>query len=194
MLTTQANDVARRGVRPLRPVHRRGPRGFTLVELLVVIAIIGTLVGLLLPAVQAARETARRSTCTNNLKQLGLGIHNHVDAKGALPLTATAPPTATAAQITSGWNNKYTLLSAHAMILPFIEQQSVYSVMNPANDCNWHHDNAKFGKMRISTFLCPSADNSFNNAAGYGGNNYAWSTGSSTRSVDPRAGAMNGMP
>ena len=182
MLTSQANDAARRGVQPVSPVHPRGPKGFTLVELLVVIAIIGTLVGLLLPAVQAARETARRSSCSNNLKQLGLGIHNHFDAKGALPLTATAPPTATAAQITSGWNYNYVLLSAHAMILPFIEQQSVYSVMNPANDCNWHHDNAKFGKMRISTFLCPSADNSFNNAAGYGGNNYAWSTGSSTHS------------
>ena len=143
---------------------------------------------------QAARETARRSSCSNNLKQLGLGIHNHFDAKGALPLTATAPPTATAAQITSGWNYNYVLLSAHAMILPFIEQQSVYSVMNPANDCNWHHDNAKFGKMRISTFLCPSADNSFNNAAGYGGNNYAWSTGSSTHShFNGAPDSQNGM-
>ena len=160
MLTTQANDVASLGVRLVYPVHLRGPRGFTLVELLVVIAIIGTLVGLLLPAVQAARETARRSSCSNNLKQLGLGIHNHFDAKGALPLTATAPPTATAAQITSGWPHNYVLLSAHAMILPFIEQQSIYSVMDPAQSGSWHHDNARFGKVRVSTFLCPSADNS----------------------------------
>ena len=194
MLTTQANDVARRGVRLVRPVHLRGARGFTLVELLVVIAIIGTLVGLLLPAVQAARETARRSSCSNNLKQLGLGIHNHFDAKGALPLTATAPPTATAAQITSGWPHNYVLLSAHAMILPFIEQQSIYSVMDPAQGGSWHHDNARFGKVRVSTFLCPSADNSNANAASCPGNNYGWSTGSSTHSHFTGApDSQNGM-
>jgi prepilin-type N-terminal cleavage/methylation domain-containing protein len=59
--------------------------GFTLVELLVVIAIIGTLVGLLLPAVQAAREAARRSSCSNNLKQLGVALQNHADARRTLP-------------------------------------------------------------------------------------------------------------
>ena len=71
-------------------------RGFTLIELLVVIAIIAVLIALLLPAVQAAREAARRAKCVNNLKQLGIAIHNYCDANGAIPPTeATGFPTGT---------------------------------------------------------------------------------------------------
>ena len=194
MLTSRANAVVGHGGRAARHDRLRRAQGFTLVELLVVIAIIGTLVGLLLPAVQAARESARRSACTNNLKQLGMAMHNHVDAKGVLPLTATAPPGASDTQISTNWYLNYILLSAHCMILPFIEQQSVYNVMTPSQNGSWHHENASFGKARVPTFLCPSANNAFSNGAGYPGNNYAWSTGSSTHSHFTGApDSQNGM-
>ena len=100
-----------------RAYSSRTRAGFTLVELLVVIAIIGVLVALLLPAVQQAREAARRSSCMNNLRQLAIALHNHHDAKGTLPPGGTyyglccTPPTYTT------WTIE---------ILPFMEQQNIY--------------------------------------------------------------------
>ena len=84
---TLAKDEGKAGVShgKQRKAKSGKAAGFTLVELLVVIAIIGTLVGLLLPAVQAAREAARRNSCANNLKQIGLALHNYHDAKKAFP-------------------------------------------------------------------------------------------------------------
>src|SRR5687767_6117999 len=93
-------------------------RGFTLIELLVVIAIIGVLVALLLPAVQAAREAARRSQCSNNLKQIGLAVHNYESSNGALPptgsLDAVNPPN----------------YSMKARLLPGLEQQPLFDALN----------------------------------------------------------------
>jgi len=88
-----------------------GSRGFTLIELLVVIAIIGVLVALLLPAVQQAREAARRSQCRNNLKQLGLALHNYHDAHGSFPMLG-------------GFNHTWGFLP---MLLPFIDQTPLYN-------------------------------------------------------------------
>jgi prepilin-type N-terminal cleavage/methylation domain-containing protein/prepilin-type processing-associated H-X9-DG protein len=99
----------------VKHVSRSSLRAFTLVELLVVIAIIGVLVALLLPAVQAAREAARRSSCSNNLKQYGLAIHNYHDTHGALP---------------PGGNNwGYPNISWQAYILPFAEQQPLFDIL-----------------------------------------------------------------
>ncbi len=94
-------------------VSRR--RGFTLIELLVVIAIIGILIALLLPAIQAAREAARRARCINNLKQIGLGLHNHHDSSKKFPTSCSL----TGAGAQNGW-------SWLTYILPFIEQQTLY--------------------------------------------------------------------
>ena len=115
-------------------VSHRSRNGFTLVELLVVIAIIGVLVGLLLPAVQAAREAARRMSCSNNMKQLGLAIHNYHSAYNQLP-TQGAGTTHEGAGIFNGsrlYNNAS--LSAFVGMLPFIEQQTLWEqIANPMN-------------------------------------------------------------
>ncbi len=126
----------------LNTLRVRGlPGGFTLVELLVVIAIIGTLVGLLLPAVQAAREAGNRLACTNNLKQLGLAVTLYHDAKKTFP---------------SGRNTRdpYGVSWAFRM-LPFMEQINVYNAYVPAKRCD---DTANSAAMRtpVSTFFCAS--------------------------------------
>jgi len=106
-------------------MHATRRSGFTLVELLVVIAIIGVLVGLLLPAVQSARESARRSRCSNNLKQIGLGIHLHEQAKQRLPPGGSfdQPPFGSASPTRGGWGGS----SCFAHLLPFVEEETLFS-------------------------------------------------------------------
>ena len=99
-------------------------RGFTLIELLVVIAIIAVLIGLLLPAVQAAREAARRSQCVNNLKQLGLAVHNYHDVNMVLPMQTLYP---TASAESYGWSYGWGL-----GLLPHLEQTPAYNAFNLA--------------------------------------------------------------
>ncbi|MGN6133206.1 MAG: DUF1559 domain-containing protein [Aureliella sp.] len=106
---------------PPRFSTRRQRAAFTLVELLVVIAIIGVLVGLLLPAVQAAREAARRMQCGNNLKQIGLALHNYVGAHRVFPFGKG--PSYPGAPVYARW-------SQHALILPFLEQTSLYNSLD----------------------------------------------------------------
>src|SRR5947199_6053705 len=95
---------------------RHARTGFTLVELLVVIAIIGVLVALLLPAVQQARESARRMSCQNNIKQLGIALHNHHDTKNTFPTGA----------LNTGINGTPCYTTWTIEILPFMEQQALY--------------------------------------------------------------------
>ena len=103
--------------------RRKRNAAFTLVELLVVIAIIGILVGLLLPAVQAAREAARRMQCSNNLKQLGLAVHNFESAFKKLPPSIIAP---TFTGYTGATSEKYTYVGHLVYLLPYLEQNQVY--------------------------------------------------------------------
>ncbi len=170
-------------------------QGFTLIELLVVIAIIAVLIALLLPAVQAAREAARRAQCTNNLKQIGLALHNYHQANNSFP-PGHAESMSGPGIGYAGWGE----WSVQAMMLGYMEQNAVYSSIN-FSFCAMYNYGAYCNVTAVSTvinsFLCPSDTNvdkggppinGYAGPAGWGGNltyppdinNYRGSVGTTT--------------
>jgi prepilin-type N-terminal cleavage/methylation domain-containing protein len=123
-------------------------RAFTLVELLVVIAIIGTLVALLLPAIQAAREAARKTSCRNNLHQIGVAMHNYEAAFGKLP---------PGYKYVSGSQGNALGYSWTAMLLPFMELQTMYDAFDFTKPI-YDNINAAIREQHIGTLLCPTDD------------------------------------
>ena len=130
-------------------MNRRPPRrGFTLIELLVVIAIIAVLIALLLPAVQAAREAARRAQCTNNLKQVGLGVHNYISTHGCFPIGCHR-------QFSYQTSYAYTSSGTFIGLLPFMEQGPLYNSVN-SNINIFGAANTTIDATGLSTLWCPS--------------------------------------
>ncbi len=122
---------------------------FTLVEMLVSISIIGILIGLLLPAVQMARESARSTQCSNNLHQIGIALHGYHDARKTLPpgCLQWRPP---------GGPSSFKQFAWSAYILPYLEQVPLYEAIN-FNVAYDHPLNAEAGAVRLSSYICPSA-------------------------------------
>jgi prepilin-type N-terminal cleavage/methylation domain-containing protein len=166
-------------------------KGFTLIELLVVIAIIAILIALLLPAVQQAREAARRTQCKNNLKQFGLALHNYHDVYNTFPRFVQGSRY-------DGTGDGWRSFSAHAMILPYIDQAPLYNKIDfNLNACcesggaAGGNNDALLNAVRISAFMCPSDSPPQNMGAP---NNYAVCMGPNTGfDADVNQGQQNGI-
>jgi len=164
--------------------RRHSPNAFTLVELLVVIAIIGILIALLLPAIQAAREAARRSQCSNNLRQLSLAMSNHLAAQKFVP-----PALDWSKSTSSNW-------SVLARLLPYVEEESLRNLINfqyNYGDVTNAPQHAQVSQMKIPIFVCPSEQQQEPKVGGsqnhfpptYGANQGTWFT------FDPSTGNIS---
>ncbi len=179
-----------------KPPQDGRPRGFTLIELLVVIAIIAVLIALLLPAVQSARENARRMQCSSNLKQTGLAMHNYHSAFGSFP------PGALLGRRDDGTTANNRDFSAHVRLLGFSEQPALYNAANFSVAC---YNDPTYGDFanstttvtRLAMMLCPSSPAPTWNHQGAGpmfnkqrapGGNYFASVGSSMEFAGPQSG------
>jgi len=159
--------------------RKRSHFGFTLIELLVVIAIIAVLIALLLPAVQSAREAARRAQCTNNLKQIGLAMHNYHDQFGSYPpgeISTYGPSTPGGAPVTNptagphSWGTMVNSLGWRAMILPQMEGTNVYNAWNLMLTPSGNGTQYTAWNTVFTSWLCPS---DANNAGGRVPNGYS---------------------
>jgi prepilin-type N-terminal cleavage/methylation domain-containing protein len=173
---------------PVTRAKRR--RGFTLIELLVVIAIIAVLIALLLPAVQQAREAARRSQCKNNLKQLGLALHNYHDTYGRLPpgslwFNERQPTDANQANIVAQYGPSWMVL-----ILPQLEQGPLHQLYSPQYPMSvaaaTYQGNATIRQTRLPVLICPS--DPFTEVPWLDSNNNPWARGSYAGSAIQVAG------
>ncbi len=183
-----------------QPPARCKPSGFTLVELLVVIAIIGVMVGLLLPAVQSAREAARRMSCSNNLKQIGLALHNYHDTYGRLPFREGGTSgSADGGSIGTTLQSNQNRASGFTMLLPFIEQTALWEQISqplvhngvtypPFGDTPSDASVYPPWATDIATYLCPSSPATKLVAVGnYGLCHYAFSGGDSSMFITWRS-------
>lgn len=181
-------------------------RGFTLIELLVVIAIIAVLIALLLPAVQQAREAARRSQCKNNLKQMGLALHNYEGTHGSFPPSRFDPKTCIGVpyvynpgvDCTSN-SNQTSYISWTVMVLPYMDQAPMYARYN-SNMPWWDNSNVPIVGQPLSVYTCPSTPTSPRSDPAWGpalNGSAIWSAAGDYGSMNEIKGAYytgNGIP